>query len=150
MLDLYVLRIIPFGKFTVEVPSSAVSFVACVRHTCTRLSLRIVHHILESREAVALVYIQDRAPVGIIRFARNACNVAIYMLLSLPSCSWCIQFLFTAAYMLLSSHACSLGTQFLLTTLCFRIAYSGSFAAAIYPTKYRCCTIVALAVLKSF
>ena len=38
----------------------------------------------ESREAVALLYIQDRAPVGIIRFARNACNIAAYMLLWSP------------------------------------------------------------------
>ena len=78
MLGLYVLRIFPFGMFTLKVPSSAVSLVACVRRTCTRLSLRIVHHFLECREAVALVYIQDRAPVGIIRFARNACNIAVY------------------------------------------------------------------------
>ena len=79
MLGFYVPRIIPFGVFTLKVPSSAVSFVACVRHTCTRLSLRIVHHFLESREVVALFHIQDRAPVGIIRFARNVCNIAAYM-----------------------------------------------------------------------
>jgi hypothetical protein len=72
------------------------------------------------------------------------------MLVSSPACSSCIQFLLIAAYMLLSSLACSSCTQFLLTTLCFRIACSGSFAAAIYPTEYRFCTVIAIAVLKSF
>ena len=150
MLDLYVFRIIPFGMFTLKVPSGAVSFVACVRHTCTRLSLRIVHHFLESREVVALFHIQDRAPVGIIRFARNVCNIAAYMLLSSPASSLCTRFLLIAAYMLHSSPACSSCTQFLPTTLCFRLAYSGSFAVAVYPTECGCCTVIAHAVLKSF